>query len=158
MPSEKKLLALRKSYEVQEGAAREAHRAVETVHDERLALLREEEQALADVEERLRSLMGSQRASACAKGTGAALESVRIFRDRLQSEKEQVAKRVASAQKEVERSSERLEIAHDELLEIRIEVKKLDKILEDRALRSKIRDAAREEIVADEMNFYRRRK
>lgn len=158
MSSDKKLFALRKSYEVQEGDAQEAYLQVQRVYDERVEVLASESQALEKIDKKIDDLKSKKGLQPWGKVKGATLESVSVFQKRLLKDREPVLKKVKEAQTEVDRARVRLERAHEDLLEIKIELKKIDKIIEDRATKSQIKDAAREEIVNEEMNFFRRRK
>ncbi len=158
MSSDNKLLALRKSYEVQEGEARESYAQVEKVYEERLKVLQTHTELLAKIEKKIEDLKAKKGFHPWGRTKGATLESAAVFQQRLQKDKEPILKKIKEAQTEVDRAQVRLERAHEDLVEVRIELKKIDKIIGDRATRSQIKDAAREEISTEEMNFYRRRK
>jgi flagellar biosynthesis chaperone FliJ len=74
------------------------------------------------------------------------------FLQRISSESEELSVLIIEKQAELDRAVERLQSVETDLLEIKKEKKKLEKLLESRVVEQVIRKEAHEEILVDEMS------
>ena len=77
---------------------------------------------------------------------------------RLSRELERVEVKARSAEKDLKSAVDRLELADAEIVALRVEKKRIEKLLDSRELSERVQSVAREEALTDEMNTYRRSK
>jgi hypothetical protein len=158
MVADPKLLALRKTHEVQEKEALEHQNKVDQVVTERRIAVAEVVEAISRIETRVAQLRGGQRGAAIAAGSGSQLSAISEFEKRLAKEKAALGAKLLECQNDLDRALQRLEFAQADLITVRVELKKIDRILDNRAERTRRADIAREEVQIEEMNYGRRRK
>ncbi|MCB0322882.1 MAG: hypothetical protein KDD69_04890 [Bdellovibrionales bacterium] len=158
MAQDPKLQALKRTYEVQEQQALEEKRKVDAVVEHRrkaVEALRHERDALSD---KLADIRSVGRQSALCSGDAARLNSIAAYESRLVQVLRELQTVLAEKEQELSSGLARLTLAEEDLLAARIETKKLERFVEHREQAARVTDAAREEALTDEMNFYRRKK
>ncbi len=158
MPTENKLRALRRTFEIEEQRALAARNQVDSVVKERQAITEDLYARRDKLLKSLEDLRTDGRKKALHSGDGSQLASISRFSTRLEKELAELQEVIASREKELNSALERLEVAEEELVEARLEKKRLERLLDKREFSERIRDEANKEAEADEMNFYRRRK
>ena len=158
MASDPKLLAVRKTYEVRESEVLEEHRRIEAIVDVRQRAVDEVAAEVAALTNQIGELRSKKRKDAFARGDSALLASIDEYERHLSREREKITRVLEERSKESESAKQRLEQSHAEVVAVRIELKKIDTLLEGRAHRSRVVEVAREEVLTDEMAFYRKPK
>lgn len=156
--NEKKLRALQKTFELDEQRILHERNDIDQVVDQRRRLVEEVQEQRSVLQEKLNKLRTEERAAALQTGNGQRLASTSRFEKRVEKELAEVEELVASREKELAAAVERFEATDAELVEVRIEKKKLERLLDKREFRERIRDEATQEALADEMNYYRNRR
>lgn len=158
MPKDNKLQALRKAKEIEEQKALEEKQKVEIVVEERQKIvdsLQRKHDALCQKLERMRT---TERGNALHVGDATQLGAIFSYEKRVNAELEELSCQLDARRKELKMALERGELADQDLLRARVERKKIEKFLDNRQLTERVVDAAIEEALTDEMNYYRRDK
>jgi hypothetical protein len=158
MSKDVKLQALRTACEVEEQQALERKKKVDLVVAERkqiVDVLFVKHDALLS---RLKKLTTTDRAEALHAGDAQALAAVTRFEKRLNGDLEKLLVDLELRTKELEKAQERVQLADKELVEARIEKKKIEKFLENWKQSERVKDAAIDEAITDEMSSYKRTK
>lgn len=158
MSKDVKLQALRTACEVEEQNALERKRKVDLIVEERKRIvdaLSEKRDALSD---RLKKLTTTDRAEALHMGDARTLAAVTRFEKRINADLEKLSAELGQRGAELAKAQERLRLADQELLDARIEKKKIAKYLENWQQSERVKDAALDEAITDEMVSYKRTK
>jgi flagellar export protein FliJ len=158
MAESSKLAALLKSLELEERSILDEKKQIEEIFEKRKASFETLEKELSGIVEKLDELKSRSRGTALRSGDVLSLGSIDTFRVRLTSQCEEIKPRVAKAKKELETAQIRMENVEDELVAVRIEMKKVEKVIENRLRSERLSKAAAEESEIDEMGFFRRKK
>jgi hypothetical protein len=158
MSKDVKLQALRTACEVEEQQALERKKKVDAVVEERkqiVNMLLAKRDALLG---RLKKLTTTNRAEALHAGDASGLAAVTRFEKRLNGDLEKLLAELELRTKELEKAQERAQLADKELVDARIEKKKIERFLENWQRSERVRDAAIDEAITDEMSSYKRTK
>lgn len=158
MPKDVKLQALRKTYEIEEQRALEEKQRVENVVEERRQIVEDLHRKCDELDGTLKRLRTKERGLALSSGDTVQLSAISRYEKRVKSELDEISRLAALRKKEFEQALERLQIAEQDLIDARIEKKKIEKFMDNRQHSERVVDAAIEEALTDEMNFYRHRK
>ena len=150
-----KLKALQRSYEVEERSAAQHKREVEVVVEERRKVFEELLLEKQRLEVELKKVRTQDRASALVLGDAQQLLAFSRYEARLKRELKELDVRLEQREHELQQAADRAELAGDELVAARIEKKKVERFLEQKAESVRVRDAASEEAEVDESSFYR---
>jgi flagellar biosynthesis chaperone FliJ len=154
----RKLRALFRSLEVTERAALEEFQKIEAVQQERKkivdCLIAEKDIHTSE----LAQLRGSRRTKAVLSGNLNSVSSMLLKEKTLEDEIRSLDERMAEAVRDFENAQQRLEHAEKDLIEARIEKKKVERLRENRENFARNVSSASSEIESDEMSFYRRKK
>lgn len=158
MTESSKLDTLLRSLELDERSILDEKAQVEKVYDERRAGFEDLQNQQAAISRKLEELQSRVRGAALRSGDVLGLGGIDTFRLRLTSEYEAIEPLLATAKKELESARNRMENVQEELIAVRIEIKKVEKVIENRLRSKRLTRAAAEESETDEMGFFRRKK
>ena len=157
MGGERKLQALGKTYELQEQQAVGRKLNVDAVVEERqraTVKLLERRNTLLNT---LSSLRKKDKRSAVLSGEAWRLNSISYYEKKVQEQILALESMIEEKTKELQRACARQQMAEKEIVEARIERKKLENFLDRQKTYQRISEAAREEIVSDEMSGRKKR-
>lgn len=154
----RKLQALFRSLEVIERSALEEYQKVETIHQQRAEKCEDLKAEKDSLNKGLAKLRGSDRTQAVLSGNASSVSSILLKEKALESALRLLSEKIATAVGDLTRAQERLTIAEKELLEARIEKKKVERLRENRENFARNVSSASSEIETDEMSFFRRKK
>ena len=149
-----KLHALQTQYELEEQNALEEMNRVAIVVAERRGVVESLVSKRVELEEELGRLRGSQRQKALQSGNSSQLASIARFEKLVVEKLSVVENNLVEKEAELKRALDREESAEKNLVLARIERRKVEKVIENRQRSARVIDAAREEAMTDEMNFY----
>ena len=158
MSTEPKLKALQKTFEIEEQRSLVARQKIDRVVDQRNSVILKLHFKRDELLEKLHRLRGNDRIRAIQEGDGRQLASISRFLVRIEKKLAELNEVIASREKELLVARERLKAADDELIGLRLEKKRVERLLEKREFSERIRGQAHEEALTDEMSVYRRRK
>ena len=146
-----RLVSLLRSYEAQEERLLEERSQIETIlgrRQQQVALLRQERSRL---EGEVKTYLGSKRREALAGGEGRTAVACTNWGKRMARELREVVEKQRVEEEDLARAAERSTQASQMLIEVRVEKKKIERLMEGRARAEKQREAAAEEIVSEEI-------
>ena len=152
-----KLEALQRTYQLEEREVLQHKKEVEDVVDERRKKLEELHLENERLELELKKVRTTDRAVALTQGDAPQLLTLSRYEARLKRELKNLSALIEEQDRELKQALVRAEIASDDLVAARIEKKKVERFLEQKAESMRARDAASQEVVEDESNFYRRK-
>lgn len=112
----------------------------------------------ASLERRLRDVRDSARQGAIQTGDCAGIASVGRYEKRLLAEIQRLDELLATRREELEKAEERLRLAEEELVEARVEKKKVEHLVDTKRQERELSEGAWEEALLDEMNTLRPRR
>ncbi len=154
----KKFAAILKNAEAEEHQAAQLKKKIEEVLDSRKSKLAEVEARRSKLLEKLAVMMGEKRYSALNSGDISRVASITGYRERLEREILEVEREFETQNVEVNRAIERAKMAEDDLLEARIERRKIEQLVTAEEQSERLKKVALEEINTDELNSSRRGK
>lgn len=158
MAAADKLQALLRTCEADEQNAAREYGMLQEVLEERKARLEgvsRERQELAD---KLEKLEHERKSSGPHSGQAAGVSSITSYTKRLTAQIEKLEDTLQLAREDVTRAQQRCDMAYEELVEARIEKKKIEKLIGSRDQAERNSQQAREEISNDELATGKRRK
>jgi len=156
--SKNKLIALLRSYEVNEKNILSDHLKIEKVYNERKDLQDSLESKKNNFKEKLIELRSIKRADALMSGDMARMSLLVGKESKIQKEIEDLEAQLIESSSDLELAKQRVDDSHQELIEIRLEKKRLEKLLENRENFSRSVSDASKEILAEEISYSRRNK
>lgn len=156
--SKGKLGVLQRAYEVDERRALEEKKRVDAIVDERQKIVEELEGERDALETKLQTLRGQDKRNALHTGDAGQLAAIERYAKRLQLQAGALDSVLEERRKELQQAVERSGFAEQELLAARMEKKKVERILKNRADTVRAVNEASNEALADEMSFYRPKK
>ena len=153
-----KLRALQKKLGLQEEQLLLERNRIDEITKSRKAVADRLAEQVAALEAQLIDLRTKTRVQALHSGNGQQLAGISAFELRITQQLAGVTAKAAEANSDFAKAAERLEAAETDLLTIRVEKKRMEKLLDSRQLTERVKSDAREEALTDEMNSYRRPK
>ena len=158
MPADAKIQALFRSLEVEEKQLLKERLPIDEIIEKRtksLELLLEKKQGfIAKLEEGDRKL----KAQSLRSGNIGALAEWERFAARLKKELARLEPDVKNAERELVSAKQRLAQVDEELIAVRLERKKIERVIENREERERIQSQALDEVSSDELSIYKNRK
>ncbi len=151
MPDDSQLVAMKKACEFQEQRALRHLQEVEQVVSERQSIVDELQASLNLCRARVGELRGAGRRKAVFDQDVAQLHSIAEFVERLRQESIRIEGRLTERMKELERGKERAAIAEQEMITVRLEGKRIERLIQERNLQAVVRGSALEEAADDEL-------
>ena len=152
MTGDNSLQSLLKTKSAAEREAVEEWSAVESVRAARERTLRELSMRRGKIAEEIQLTSTERRSRALKSSDGLKVVNVQAYLKRLHDELKQIDELIKSHQQELKRAAERSELAQTGVTDARIERKKIETVVANRESAQKIQDAAREELVTDEIS------
>jgi hypothetical protein len=156
--ADKKLEALKRTYELNEQELLERVAAVENIVGQREAALKISKELISDTEKALHDMRHRARFQALQTGHGARVSSIIPVEERLEKTLLRLRAEEKEKMEELARARRRAEIVKEELIAARIERKKVEKFVDNKQQSERIIDAAREEAHSDELSQIMRRR
>lgn len=150
--------ALLQSSKADEQEAVAQRNAVDRVVEERRMLVASLMENLQKLNVEYQALTGSQRIELLQQGRVQQAASVMRRSEAVRDAIEQLGRKVQTAEEDLRRAKERLDVAEQELREVRVERKKAETLVSRREQQERIVEAAREELFVDELNSAERSK
>ncbi len=147
-----KLIALLKCAQLNERSSQAEFQRVKAIFDERNAICAKLKQLETELQTGARDTLKIGIRSGLFQGQPHAIGRSVSYEKRLVKEIKDVRKKLIDREKEFERSVNELTLARAELIESRLETKRLDKIISREKLKEQILSIAREEIFLEEIS------
>ena len=151
MNDDSQLVSLQKACEAKEQEALIRHRDVERVVETRRQASEKVRIEKELLEKKLSRLSGADRNSALKQQDAGQLDSIAQYSERLRRDVFRLETVLAERLKELQMAVERSEIAEQELVEARMESRRVEKLIEERNMQALVRGSALEEAATDEM-------
>ena len=150
----KKLSALLQSYELEERDIIKERVGIEHIRDQRQSSYDEVVAVQHLLQKRIQSLGAEVAIDALRKGDSVELHTMERYREKLQLKLDTQNALVAQKFEELTRVEERFTEIENLLVATRLKKKKLEKLMDSRNSEARIVEAATEEALLDEMNFF----
>jgi len=150
------LRALLKARELEEQRALQRRSEVEIVFSERAKDCSKLEREIEEVDSEVSKLDGVDRLRAAQEGDALKLQAVCSYRSRMSRKAKKLKTSLLEKNVDLERARERLAIADGELAAARVEVRRIERLLENRVQEELVRGSAAEESAMDELANTRR--
>lgn len=154
----KKFAAILKNAEAEEHQAAQLKKEIEEVLDNRKSKLEEIEAKRSQLLQKRALILGEKRYSALNSGDISLVASITGYRERLEREILEVEREYETQSVDVNRALERVKMAEDDLLEARIERRKIEQLISAEEQSERLKKVALEEINTDELSSSRRGK
>jgi len=158
LKSQTKLNVLLKSLEIAEKQVVQEKLRIEEIADSRVAVLSKLIEERNSIYARLEALSSGQKRNLVGGSQTSSPAQVQAFRKRLTKDLETLKPKIETADRQFKSARERLELAENELLEARIERKKVEKLLDSKIAREQVKHEMVEERIMEELNSGKVRK
>lgn len=153
-PGKEKLDTLKKSMEVGEKTLLKELVRVGEIYESRekdyQAVLNKEQEVVAKIND----LSKNQRSDALNSGDSSRVVSIARYLKRLEKERLKISSILLEKEKNFLRAKERFSLLEEQLIEVRIEIKKVEKLIESKEKESRIRkEALVEQVMEDRASF-----
>lgn len=156
--SRNKLTALFRSYEMNEKELLVEYSKIEKVYSQRKALYESLQASMKQFEMTLLEIRTSKRSSALMRGDVQKVSLLLEKEKELQQKLSEIEVEIEKAYSELNSADDRIKFSQGELMEVRLEKKRLEKLLENRDNFSRSISEASDEIRIEEMSYSRRNK
>jgi hypothetical protein len=146
-----RLASLLRTYEAEEERLLQEKSQIESVLSRRQQQVSQLRQERARLETEVKTHLGARRREALASGEGHLALACTNWGKRMARELEEVAEKQRVEEEDLTRAMERSHQAAQLLIEVRVEKKKIERLMEGRARVERQREAAVEEIVSEEI-------
>lgn len=157
MAGDRKIAALLRSIDLDEQKIVAHRQSVQKITDER----RQQYEALQAKEAHLKMRLAQGgamlRDSSVQHGEVGQLAEWERFSKRLQKELEVLAPQLVESLKELQSAEQRLAVVDEELLEVRIERKRIERIMENRETQERLQNQALDEASSDDLSVFKNR-
>lgn len=157
MARDSQLLALLKARELDEQRALQRRAEIAQVVDERTSVCMGIAGDVDRLSREISALRGPKRIEAVLRGDGPTVESMALYAGRLATQRRELEALLVERTTELSRAQERLLGADQEVVNSRVERKRVEKLLEERERLERIQGSALEESATDEFVVSRRR-
>ena len=154
MSNDTQLLALLKASEVEEQRALLQKRDIDNVVEARQLLADQLRKQKEELDARLKDVGNKFRIAALQEQDAAQMQSVTKYAEQLRKTGSVLDKEWQERNQELQRAIERATLAENELVEVRFEKKRLEKLLEERNLQELVLGSAVEDSLIDEMSTH----
>ncbi len=151
MGRDRGLISLLKTRKADERKALQELKRIEEILIERKRVFRDCELDCEKILQQLSDLEGEHRGAALQQGDASRVESINSFSRALRRKLAKKQAILAKRQEELERASERASVAFSVLKEVRIELKKVETLIDGRERSHRVHGAALEEFAQDEL-------
>lgn len=153
---EVKLRAVLRAVEVQEAKLLEERSRIEEVANQRRSVCAELENTRAKMVKDIQSLRVQSRLKSLQSGDGRSLGTVLAYEKRLNHELSNISAELQEKLKDSVAADGRLAMVDSEISGVRIEKKRIEKLIAARLANKRIIEVATEEDITDDINAYRR--